>query len=72
LAEINKIPEINFKVYYCSDLGVAQKVDKEFGRLVTWDILILEGYVYEFIPNTDSNPFGYGFFWLVNFDKFAN
>jgi glycosyltransferase involved in cell wall biosynthesis len=68
LAEINKIPEINFKVYYCSDHGVAQKVDKEFGRVVTWDIPILEGYAYEFVPNTSSNPSVTDFWGLVNFD----
>jgi glycosyltransferase involved in cell wall biosynthesis len=67
LAALNKIPEIDFKVYYCSDHGVSQKIDKEFGRVVTWDTPILEGYAHEFIRNQSPNPSVTEFWGLVNF-----
>jgi glycosyltransferase involved in cell wall biosynthesis len=68
LQALAKEKDIDLKVYYCSDYGIAQKVDKEFGRVVTWDIPLLEGYEYEFIKNNSINPSVTNFWGLVNFD----
>jgi glycosyltransferase involved in cell wall biosynthesis len=62
--------EFTLKVYYCSDHGVSQKIDKEFGRIVTWDIPLLEGYEYEFIYNASANPSVTSFWGLINFGIF--
>ncbi len=56
LAELDKTENVELMVYYCSDHGVAQKIDKEFGKIVQWDIPLLEGYPYEFLPNLSPNP----------------
>lgn len=66
-----KQDNITLKVYYCSDHGVSQKIDKEFGRIVTWDIPLLDGYEYEFLNNTSSNPSVTNFWGLINLGIFA-
>jgi glycosyltransferase involved in cell wall biosynthesis len=70
LQSLGKEKELDFKVYYCSDHGVSQKIDKEFGRVVAWDIPILEGYQHEFIKNSSTNPSVTNFWGLINFDIF--
>jgi glycosyltransferase involved in cell wall biosynthesis len=66
-----KQDDIALKVYYCSDHGVSQKIDKEFERIVTWDIPLLEGYKYEFIDNASSNPSVTSFWGLINLGIFT-
>ena len=39
------------KVFYLWDGGANPRMDAGFGRIVSWDIPMLEGYTYEFVPN---------------------
>jgi glycosyltransferase involved in cell wall biosynthesis len=66
LQELSNQPKIDLKVYYCSDHGVSNKIDKEFGKVVKWDIPLLEGYEHEFLPNNSLKPSVTSFFGLVN------
>ncbi len=44
-------PEIDLTVYYCSRQGAEEYTDPEFGKSLRWDIPLLEGYRYQFVPN---------------------
>lgn len=48
--ELVKLPELEVKVFYCCDWGLNEYVDPQFGVAVKWDIPLLEGYDYEFLP----------------------
>jgi len=44
-------------VYYGSDSGLKPRFDPGFGKLVQWDIPLLDGYQHEFLPNrSDARP----------------
>jgi glycosyltransferase involved in cell wall biosynthesis len=58
--------EIDLEVWYCSRHGLAGEVDKQFGQAVKWDIPLLDGYRYEFIPNASIKPSIYTFWGLTN------
>jgi glycosyltransferase involved in cell wall biosynthesis len=47
--ELAASPDLDTKVFYFSDQGVSAKIDPGFGRVVTWDVPLLEGYEREFI-----------------------
>jgi glycosyltransferase involved in cell wall biosynthesis len=47
LAARGRVP---FKIYYLSDQGLAKRYDPGFDRAIVWDIDLLSGYDYEFIP----------------------
>ena len=60
-------PEIDLKVFFLSDLSVKSFKDKGFGVAVKWDIPLLDGYRYEFLPRIRdrgtigfSDPLVYG------------
>ncbi|HEU5103054.1 MAG TPA: glycosyltransferase family 4 protein [Roseiflexaceae bacterium] len=44
-------PGIDLTVYYCSREGVDEYVDPGFGQRIKWDISLLDGYRYQFLPN---------------------
>ena len=47
--------DIDLKVYFCSDVSTRSFVDVEgFGKEIKWDIPLLEGYAYEFLPAKGS------------------
>ncbi|WP_017654668.1 glycosyltransferase family 4 protein [Fortiea contorta] len=50
------------KVFYLWDFGVTKQVDVGFGQALQWDIPLLNGYEYEFVPNVSSKP-GVNHFW---------
>lgn len=55
------------KVLYLSDETVNGYIDEQFGTHVQWDIPLLEGYDYKFIPNNSWKPSFYNGFWgLIN------
>ncbi len=58
--------EIEIKVFYLWDFGVTQQVDAGFKQLLQWDIPLLDGYNYEFVPNVSSNPGTHNFWGLQN------
>lgn len=53
---------ITLKVFYLWDFGITEQVDSDFKQAIKWDIPLLEGYDYEFVPNTSNNP-GTSHFW---------
>lgn len=44
------------RVFYLWDGGVTGKLDHGFGINVKWDVPLLEGYDYEFVPNVSPQP----------------
>src|ERR1039458_6065990 len=43
-------PDIDLTVFFSSDLSVRGYKDSGFGVHVEWDVPLLEGYKYEFLP----------------------
>ncbi len=64
---ITSHPNIDLIVYFCSDIGVKEGyVDSSgFGVNIKWDIPLLEGYKYKFMPNVFSQQIS-GFWGRVN------
>ena len=55
LRRIAREPEIDLTVFYGSDFSVRGYRDEGFGVDVKWDIPLLEGYRYEFLPAVRDN-----------------
>lgn len=54
---------LRVRVFYTwSQAAGANVADAGFGRSIAWDIPLLEGYEFEFVPNVASRP-GTGHFW---------
>ncbi|HYF53874.1 MAG TPA: glycosyltransferase family 4 protein [Salinarimonas sp.] len=47
---------IPLRVFYLWDFGVTEKKDEGFGQAIRWDVPLLEGYDFEFVPNVSANP----------------
>lgn len=58
--------ELQIKVFYLWDFGVTEQVDKGFQKSVQWDIPLLSGYEYEFVPNVSRDPGTHHFRGLDN------
>ncbi|NYF89977.1 glycosyltransferase family 4 protein [Tunturiibacter empetritectus] len=50
LRRIAQEPDIELTVFFGSDFSVQEYVDKGFGVDVKWDVPLLDGYRYEFLP----------------------
>lgn len=61
-AYLNLSQEITLKVFYLWDFGIKASLDPAFKQAICWDIPLLEGYDFEWIPNTSKNP-GTSHFW---------
>ena len=48
--EVAKRRRINLKVFFSCDWGSSEYLDPEFNAKVEWDVPLLEGYEYEFLP----------------------
>jgi len=48
--DLAKQPDVNLKVFYCCNWGSESYFDPGFGNEFKWDIPLLEGYEYEFMP----------------------
>lgn len=57
---------LDIKVFYLWDFGVTKKVDVDFQQAIEWDIPLLVGYDYEFVPNVSPNPGAHNFWGLQN------
>jgi len=57
---------VDFKVFFGTDWGVSGQFDPGFGRRITWDIPLLEGYAHSFIRNVARRPSVARFSGLVN------
>jgi len=47
---------VNPKIFFCSNFGVTQRKDEQFGVTFSWDIPLLDGYEHEFLVNRATNP----------------
>ena len=56
----------SIKVFYLWNFGVSQQVDMGFKQSIQWDIPLLTGYDYEFVPNVSSKPGTHHFWGLQN------
>lgn len=56
-------PQLDLSVAYCTLRGAQPAYDPEFNATVQWDIPLLEGYVWQEIPNRGS---GTDSFWGLN------
>lgn len=54
------------KVFYLWDFGITEQVDSGFLQTICWDIPLLAGYDYEFVPNVSANPGTHHFWGLQN------
>lgn len=59
LAENSKL---SIQVFYLWNFGITDQIDAGFKQAVTWDIPLLSGYGYKFVPNTSQRP-GTSHFW---------
>ena len=66
--DLARRPELKVKVFYLWDFGVTDTLDREFGRVIKWDIPLLNDYDLSFVPNTSSDPGTHHFFGLRNPD----
>ncbi|NEO61400.1 MAG: glycosyltransferase family 4 protein [Moorea sp. SIO4G2] len=53
------------KVFYLWNFGVTEQIDAGFQQSLQWDIPLLNGYDYEFVPNVSTKP-GTNHFWGLN------
>ena len=65
-ARLASEPGLAPKAFYLWDFGVTEKVDRGFGRMLKWDLSLLDGYEYEFVPNISSRPGTHHFWGLHN------
>ena len=53
---ISQNTDIGFRVFYLWDFGVTHQRDPGFGTELKWDVDLLSGYDYEFVPNISPDP----------------
>jgi glycosyltransferase involved in cell wall biosynthesis len=60
-------PDLQVKVFYTwSQSQKNEKYDPDFGKIISWDIPLLEGYEYVFIKNIASDPGSHHFKGIDN------
>jgi glycosyltransferase involved in cell wall biosynthesis len=52
--------------YTWGDASMVSKYDPDFGKVIEWDIPLLEGYNYTFVTNTSSDPGSHQFKGIIN------
>ena len=58
-----------FKVFYTwGEDSIEPKYDPDFGRVLEWDIPLLQGYQYQFVKNVAKNPGSHHFLGIDNPD----
>ncbi len=77
LRRISTETNIDLTVFFCSDLSAQTYVDAGFGQAVQWDVPLLEGYRYEFLPAIGNRrrlsffrPLNYGLATRLESGKF--
>jgi len=63
---LSDYPDIELKVFYTWGSPDAAVYDQGFNKKISWDIPLLDGYEYEFIPNTAKDPGTHHFTGLIN------
>src|SRR5690349_10168360 len=61
-----KRDDLEVKVFFTWHGGVSAVRDHGFGRPVAWDIGLTDGYDFEVVPNTSSDPGTHRFLGLNN------
>lgn len=56
----------DLQVFYTWGNENLSKFDPDFGKEISWDIPLLEGYSYKFVENTSSDPSSKGYNGIVN------
>ncbi|WP_017296658.1 glycosyltransferase family 4 protein [Nodosilinea nodulosa] len=54
--------DLTLRVFYLWDFGITAQADRQFNQAIQWDIPLLEGYDYDFVPNISRRP-GTSHFW---------
>jgi glycosyltransferase involved in cell wall biosynthesis len=57
---------LEFRVFYLWEFGVTARRDPQFGTTFQWDVDLLGGYDFEFVPNIASDPGTHHFNGLEN------
>ncbi|MDZ8055062.1 MAG: glycosyltransferase family 4 protein [Aulosira sp. ZfuVER01] len=57
---------LRIKVFYLWDFGIKATIDMGFQQTIKWDIPLLDGYNYEFVPNLSNDPGVHTFWGLQN------
>jgi glycosyltransferase involved in cell wall biosynthesis len=66
-ALLAKEPNIELMVFYTwGESSLGEKYDPDFGKVIEWDIPLLEGYHYTFVNNTSSDPGSHLFKGIIN------
>ncbi|PKU24508.1 glycosyl transferase family 1 [Telmatospirillum siberiense] len=78
LRHISAQPDIDLTVFFQSDLSLKGYYDRGFGRMIQWDVPLLDGYRHEFLPSIGRHdrvdglrPISHGIatrLWRGNFD----
>jgi glycosyltransferase involved in cell wall biosynthesis len=63
---LNEQSGYSIRVFYLWDFGVWQHTDRDFQQTIQWDIPLLSGYDYEFVPNVSVQPGTHHFWGLQN------
>jgi glycosyltransferase involved in cell wall biosynthesis len=63
---LHEAQKINIKVFYTWGQTAKEKFDPGFGKKVTWDIPLTEGYPYEWVKNTSTDPGSHHFKGVIN------
>jgi glycosyltransferase involved in cell wall biosynthesis len=58
--------QVEIKVFYTWGEAALNKYDPGFGREIAWDIPLLQGYEFEWVENTASDPGSHRFRGIVN------
>ncbi|WP_439697054.1 glycosyltransferase family 4 protein [Mucilaginibacter sp. AW1-7] len=58
--------KIDVKVFYTWGNEAQEKFDPGFGKTISWDIPLLDGYRYEWVKNTSPQPGSHHFKGIVN------
>jgi glycosyltransferase involved in cell wall biosynthesis len=58
--------KIDVKVFYTWGNEAQEKFDPGFGKTISWDIPLLDGYSYEWVKNTSTQPGSHNFKGIVN------
>jgi hypothetical protein len=63
---LNEAQQINIIVFYTWGQKATEKFDPGFGKNIDWDIPLLQGYDYEWVKNTSTDPGSHHFKGIIN------
>jgi glycosyltransferase involved in cell wall biosynthesis len=60
--------QVSVKIFYTWGENAAIKYDPGFGKIIEWDLPLLEGYPYEWVKNSSKDPGTHHFMGIINPD----